>query len=361
MVIWLQDMPNIEVGVRSAWLAKERVRLIDGWKRHVIMGIQSYAHMGREAENRESPILVERISKDRWLVTHPVTWKGTQHRWIIGKLVNDVIKSGVQTLVIKSDQEASSLDVKNALMRELRSIEGEKLMLEESHVGASAASAVVERSVWEVESTAGFSMSGLITRRLNLALRSWHGLWSFPDRWLAGSRGVFFGGRNGGELVMFMPIEKRKDKGEVRYRVGIMLVLVDRSDEVVIGTPERAVKAGTVHGMPAGQRGDAGYAKSIRGASWQPNPAQTDEGEPVSIVSVPMVPTEHRPVVAVVEPREYRSRRFYIRREVGLVKFGYSENCDGCNAAHLGSEAKPHSEGCRERIRQAMMNDDMGQ
>ena len=56
---------------------------------------------------------------------------------------------------------------------------------------------------------------------------------------------------------MFMPIEKPTDKGEVRNRVGIMLGLVDRSDEVVIGTPERAIKARTVHITPAGQRGDA--------------------------------------------------------------------------------------------------------
>ena len=42
MVIWQQDMPNIEVGVRSAWLPKERARLIDGWKRRATMGIQSF-------------------------------------------------------------------------------------------------------------------------------------------------------------------------------------------------------------------------------------------------------------------------------------------------------------------------------
>ena len=29
--------------------------------------------------------------------------------------------------------------------------------------------------------------------------------------------------------------------------------------------------------------------------------------------------------------------------------------------AQMGAEAKPHSEGCRERIRQAMMNDEVGQ
>ena len=77
--------------------------------------------------------------------------KGTQHRWIIGKVVNDVIMSGVQTLVVKYDQEASIVDVKNALMRELRGVEGLTVMPEESPVGASAANAMIERSVWEIQ------------------------------------------------------------------------------------------------------------------------------------------------------------------------------------------------------------------
>ena len=33
-----------------------------------------YAYMGREAEDRASPILVGKFSKDRRLVTHPVPW-----------------------------------------------------------------------------------------------------------------------------------------------------------------------------------------------------------------------------------------------------------------------------------------------
>ena len=60
---------------------------------------------------------------------------------------------------------------------------------------------------------------------------------------------------------MFMPVEKTKDRGETRNRVGIMLGLVDRSDEV---TTERVVKARIVHRMLAGQRGDSAYVKSIR-------------------------------------------------------------------------------------------------
>ena len=60
-----------------------------------------------------------------------------------------------------------------------------------------------------------------------------------------------------GELGMFIPMKKTKDKGEIRNRVGIMFGLEDRSEEVVVGTIERVVKARTVHRTPAGQRGDA--------------------------------------------------------------------------------------------------------
>ena len=41
---------------------------------------------------------------------------------------------------------------------------------------------------------------------------------------------------------MFVTIEKPKDKDEVQNYIGIVLSLVDRSDEVVVGTIERFVK-----------------------------------------------------------------------------------------------------------------------
>ena len=77
-------------------------------------------------------------------------------------------------------------------------------------------------------------------------------------------------------------------------------------------------------------------------------------------VSVPMVAVEHRQAVSVLEPRGYKARRFYIQREVELAKYGFSDDCEGCRVAQLGAEAKPHIEGCRDRIRQAMMNDESG-
>ena len=88
-----------------------------------------------------------------------------------------------------------------------------------------------------------------------------------------------------------------------------------------------------------GHRGDAAYAKSIRGVPWQPNPGEAVEGEPLGIaqariVSVPMVAVENRPAVPVMEPRDYKGRRFYIRREVELAKYGFSGDCEGCRVAH---------------------------
>ena len=138
----------------------QKVKLIDGWKPHVTMAIldpselhSDYAFFGRETEDRASPILVGRFSKGRWLITHRVPRTSTQHQWIVGKLVNDVIMSGVQTLVVKSDQEVSIVNVKNSLMRELHGVEGFTVVPEESPVGASAANAVIEKSVWEMQST----------------------------------------------------------------------------------------------------------------------------------------------------------------------------------------------------------------
>ena len=169
-------------------------------------------------------------------------------------------------------------------MRELRGVQGVKVMPVESPLGASAANVVIERCVWDMQST---------TRSL-VAYAEWvHNTMYEPGSvilaWVAefSGQGVsrfqrsFSDGKTAyerwkqksyrkehlpvGELVMYMPMEKPKDKGEIRNRVGIMLGLEDRSDEVVVGTIERVVKVRTVHRRPAGQRGDATSAKCNRG------------------------------------------------------------------------------------------------
>ena len=145
-------------------------------------------------------------------------------------------------------------------------------MPEESQAGASTANAVVERSVWRMQSTARALISYTdCVHNTTFEPGSTNLAWAveysgqvvskFERRKQKSYRKALI---PFGELLMFMPIGKPEDKGEVQNLLGIMLGLVDRSDEVVIGTPVRQLKARTLHRMPAGQRCDARYAKSIK-------------------------------------------------------------------------------------------------
>ena len=85
------------------------------------------AYMETTTEDRESSISMDRFLEDRWLVARSMKCEGTQYRWITGKLVNEVITSDVQALVVKFDQEVSTIEVKSSLMGELHSVGGTKL------------------------------------------------------------------------------------------------------------------------------------------------------------------------------------------------------------------------------------------
>ena len=145
--------------------------------------------------------------------------------------------SGVQTLVMKSHQEVSIVDVKNSLMRDLRGVEGLTAMPEESPEGVSVANGVIERSVLEMQSTTRAIAyaerihettlepdSAMLTLAVELSgqvVGRFHR--SVSDRETAYDRRKQKGYRKAlapfGELVMFMLVEKRP---RTRERAGTM-------------------------------------------------------------------------------------------------------------------------------------------
>ena len=137
-----------------------------------------------------------------------------------------------------------------------------------------------------------------------------------------------------------------------------MLDLVDRSDEVVVGTTDRVVKARIVYRVPNEQRDGARDVRSTRNESWQQTSAEIAEGELVNAACVASV----RSTGKVMELREDKARWFCIKREAELAKCGFAKDCVECRVAASGDEvSKPHGKECRERIRVAMMCDDAGQ
>ena len=86
------------------------------------------------------------------------------------------------------------------------------------------------------------------------------------------------------ELVMLMTIEKPKDKGKAKVEgkvdaSTIMLDLVDRLDEVVVGMADRVVKARVVYRVPKEQRDGARDTRCVRGVPSQQTSAEIGGGE----------------------------------------------------------------------------------
>ena len=134
-------------------------------------------------------------------------------------------------------------------------------MSEESPVGASVASVMIEKSVWEMQnvvssldayvewvysttSDPGSAISIWTVEIVgHVVSRSWldvsHERTACDHRKRRNCREALV---QFNELVMLMTIEKPKDKGKIQNCVRIVLDLVDRSDEVVDGTTEIVVK-----------------------------------------------------------------------------------------------------------------------
>ena len=89
-----------------------------------------------------------------------------------------------------SDQKLLINDVKNSLTIELRGVEGSTIVSEESPVGASAANAVFQMSVWETQNVVR-APRGCTELRLTLVVQIGLGLWRSRDMWSADPGQVF--------------------------------------------------------------------------------------------------------------------------------------------------------------------------
>ena len=49
--------------------------------------------------------------------------------------------------------------------------------------------------------------------------------------------------------------------------------------------------------------------------------------------------------------QEFKFREFKITKGI-LEKFGFSDNCKGCEAAASGTDARRHTDECRQRLEQ---------
>ena len=107
----------------------------------------------------------------------------------------------------------------------------------------------------------------------------------------------------------------------------------------------------------------------VIGLPWQLRPKPIEGGgamSPSSPEKDVMIELESRGDEAAATPLVERKRKgyvprgLYIRRDVELQQFGYTEGCDGCEAARHGLAHRQHSRACKQRIAEELEKSDEG-
>ena len=347
-----------------------------------------YAYMSEKGEVQKATdfcMIVGVERRSRWVAGHPVLTKGSSHKWLVKAVAQDLVLAGYSSMIVKHDQEASLRSLMDAAVKEVRT--GAKLELtvvpEESPVGMSKSNSHVERIVWEYQ---------CCIRVLKHSAEELHDVKLPPDHMLllfaaeftpqlisrfavaADDGKTAYERRKGkqykralpqfSEIVMFHVGGKITHKMDSREMSGCFLCLVEKSDEVLVGTPEGVLRARSVRRLQPSQRGNAQFVLKLVGTPWRPNPKDASDPEvqdvPLRIHAEPIVAESELPPRQAL-PREVEFHRLHIRREVELVQHGYTDGCPGCDAAKSGSKAVGHSEDCRRRIMNAMSSSEEGQ
>ena len=148
---------------------------------------------------------------------------------------------------------------------------------------------------------------------------------------------------------------------ESRWQEGIFLGILGGgvgASDYAIGTPDGVQPARAIKILPEIDAWDIELLLAVKGRPW--NRRRADPAARIRLAA-PEVPPEHVLPPFVGEPAGPRSRRVYIRRDVQIHKYGVTIGCPGCMAITAETTAQGHSDECRARIEQQMLEDVTGE
>ena len=301
--------------------------------------------------------------------------------WLI-KDMSDELKAwghpggGGNSLILKSDGEKAIVAVRTALGQ----LHGGRIVPESPAKGESPSNGVVEEAGKTIREFTRV-MKEQLEDKAQVQLEPGDIVVQWMIRWAAMLVSRYMVGKDGrtgyerrrgrkckipvvafGEKVWYREArdtKERKDKFCSEWREGLWLGHARNSNEIIVGTTEGVVRAYAIKRQDDEHRWSKVLVKNMRGTPQQPNPLKRGIAIPVKVTFDP-------PASAVALPsgplrEERRVRRMKITGDL-LSKYGYTEGCDGCRYKRAGLEdARPHSEQCRNRIREAMQGDAIGQ
>ena len=123
-----------------------------------------------------------------------------------------------------------------------------------------------------------------------------------------------------------------------------------------LGTDGGVVRSWSIKRLPDEDKWNVEQLDAMIGLPWQLRPKPAEQAGMKSIpleVELPkeVIIEEEKPAEVVVRRKKgYVPRGIYIRRDVELEEFGFTDGCDGCDRAKHGLSHRQHSRACKQRI-----------
>ena len=130
---------------------------------------------------------------------------------------------------------------------------------------------------------------------------------------------------------------------------------------VVIGEGGVANRVRTVLRKPASDRWNVDAVKAMQASPRVPNPENLRQAKvmPERLTKKMEVEGDGSKIQEQVRRfQEFKFREFKITKGI-LEKFVFSDKCKGCGAAASGTEARRHTDDCRQRLEQLVRDDEV--
>ena len=150
--------------------------------------------------------------------------------------------------------------------------------------------------------------------------------------------------------VMYIPGGAKSKANLEKWLEGVFVGFTEKTWEYVVLTPVEPVYTRDVKRFNSADERDPALFLGAQDLPWQ-------NDVPHSPLALQMPATGERDLPDVPEPDKRWTRKVYIRADVELKKFGFTDKCPGCNAVKGGKAPQSHNPTCRARIEAAMNAD----
>jgi hypothetical protein len=341
-----------------------------------------YFYLGRKEEPNEAlPLLAILDQATQRVFSVSLPMKGLGHQYnaaVVAKLIKIL---GHQHSVLKTDTERSLVALRTAVQQQLPN-----LSFEDAIKGESQTNGPIESAVGRLQAQAR-TLKSALEFNYELAIPPRHPILCWLVDYCGTLLSRFQRGADGrtpyerstgkawkiklpefGECILYQPLKGERERGklEAKFEKGIYLGIQEGTGMRWVGTPNGVVRTWTTKTLAEEDKWQAEIFENFVGLPWQLKmPVAREAGmKPVPDLELDIeLPGQPEVPAVQVEKKQkgYIPRGVYIRRDVELKQYGYTDGCDGCDAAKHGLSHRQHSRACKKRISEQMAKTQEGQ